>query len=126
VAQFVVVVQVLVAECDPGDPLHQQRLHAVHGVDRIAVVLEAASQAAYQPQRLVRGAEQQRTGVAGDLAAVETRNHRASFHACKLEPVRVTLCLHRAFLRVRVNSLSQKNFRSFGRPMHLIRVRNAG
>jgi hypothetical protein len=126
VAQLVVVVQVFVAEGDAGDPLHQQRLQTVHGIGRVAAVLEACRQASGQAEHLVGGAQQQRAGVAGELAAVEGGDHRAATNACKFQLLRVTLCGHRAILCLRVNSLLQKNFRSIRRPMHLIRVRNAG
>jgi hypothetical protein len=79
-----------------------------------------------QPDRSVGGAEQQRAGIGGDLAAVERSHHLAPFDDFITKQVAATLCRHRGAPLHRVKSLSQKNYRRFRAPMHLPAVRNPG
>jgi hypothetical protein len=126
VAEFVVVDQVLVAERDADDALHDQRLDLVFDQVRLAGIAEARRETLDQTDGAVGGAEQQRTGVRGDPPAVERGHHGTALHACKLEQRRATLCRHRGAPLLSVKPLSQKNFRRFGGPVHLPNVRNAG
>ena len=68
-------------------------------------------------------------GAAGSRShhpAIKRRLHRAPFDACKTEQVRATLCRHRGAPPIQGKSFSQKNFRPFRAPMHLLSVRNPG
>jgi len=50
---------------------------------RHAAILETAGKPLDQPNRPVDSAEQQRAGVRGHLAAVESSDHRAPVDRCK-------------------------------------------
>ena len=126
VAELVVVVQVLVTQRDAGDTLHHQGLDRVFRVGGVAIVFEAGGQPAGQAEHMIGGAQEQGAGIAANRSAVERRGDGAAFDTCKVEPVRVTLCRHRGIPLLCGKSLSQKNFRRFRAPMHLIRVRYAG
>jgi hypothetical protein len=126
VAQLIVVVQILIAERDAEHPLRRHRLDAVLDLRLVAAILEAAGEAPDQPDRSVGGAEQQRAGIGGDLAAVERSHHLAPFDDFITKQVAATLCRHRGAPLHRVKSLSQKNYRRFRAPMHLLAVRNPG
>jgi hypothetical protein len=93
---------------------------------RITMILKAASQAPGQADHLVRGAQQQRTGLAGDLPAIEGGHHRATLHAWKFEQRPVTLCRHRGDPLLSDKALLQNNFRSVRAPMHMTPVRDPG
>ena len=54
------------------------------------------------------------------------RHHRVALHRCKFKQRRATLCRHRGTPPLQQKSFSQKNFRRFGTPMHLLSVRYAG
>jgi hypothetical protein len=94
-AKLVMVVEILITERNADNPLHHQRLDRMLGIGGIAAVPKAGRQAAGQPQHPVRRPQQQRTGVAGNGAAVKGCNDRASLSTCKRKQVRVTLCRHR-------------------------------
>jgi hypothetical protein len=98
VPQLIVVVQVFVAQRQPEHALADQRLDPVLDVRRRALVGEAAGKARHQPDRPVRRAQQQGTGIRRDHPAVERRHHRTPVDACKAELIRVTLRLHRGLL----------------------------
>jgi hypothetical protein len=106
--------------------LRRHRLDAVLDLRLVAAILEAAGEAPDQPDRSVGGAEQQRAGIGGDLAAVERSHHLAPFDDFITKQVAATLCRHRGAPLHRVKSLSQKNYRRFRAPMHLLAVRNPG
>ena len=57
--------------------------------------LETPGEPIQQPETAIKLPQQQRAGVRGDLAAVETRLHATAFYGFKFEQSRVTLCLHR-------------------------------
>jgi hypothetical protein len=109
--------QVLVAERDANGPLHDQRPNAVFDQFRRPPIGEAGGKPLGEPDRGVRRAKQQRTGVGGDRAAVKPRHHLPPLHGCKSEQVRATLCGHRGTPLRRRKALLQKNFRRFGAPM---------
>ena len=60
------------------------------------VIAKAAGKPLDQPDLPVGGAQQQRPGLRGDLAAIESGHHRVPFNRCKSKQIRSTLCLHRA------------------------------
>jgi hypothetical protein len=77
-------------------------------------------------RRPIRGTEQHRARIRCDGAAVERRDHRASFDACKSKWIRTTLCRHRGPPAKLIKSFSQNNFLRFSAPMHLPGVRDPG
>jgi hypothetical protein len=85
IAEFVMVIEVLIAQCDGDHTLHYQCCHRVFGVGWIAAVLEAGSETLGEVQHTVGRTQQQRASIRADAPAVEGRNHRAAFNACKLE-----------------------------------------
>ena len=89
--ELVVVVQVLIAECQPEHPLADQRCDLVLDVSGRAIILEAGGETLGEADGLIGGPEQQRTGIRRDQAAIERGHHRTPFDACKTEQVRVTL-----------------------------------
>ena len=94
-AQLVVVDQVLVAQRDAEDPLPDQGRHRVLDQLRPRGVGEAAGKPLDQPDRPVGRAQQQRTGIRGHLAAVETPPPPRALRPCKSKQIRATLCRHR-------------------------------
>ena len=120
VAQLVVVDEILVAQREAADALHQHGPDAVLDQFRPASVGEASRQAPHQTDRPVRGPEQQRARVRGHLAAVERRHHLASFDGFKSEQIAATLCRHRGSPLPRVNPLAQKSYRRSRAPMHAL------
>jgi len=126
VAQGVVVDQILVAQRQSEHALAHQGGEAVLDLVRRTVIREAGRESPDQADRPVGGAQQQRPGVGGDGAAVEPGYHRPAVNGCKREPIRATVCRHRGTPPLGPKALSQKNFRSFRAPMHLLPVRNPG
>jgi len=94
-AQLVVIVQVLIAQRQPEDPLPNQRLELVLDKAGIAPVGEARRKPTHQPEAPIDLAQQQRPRVRGDVAAIEPGHHRAAFYGFKFEQRRRTLCRHR-------------------------------
>ena len=123
---MVVVDQVLVAERDADNALHDQRGNLMLDQVRTARVGEAGGEALDQPDRPVGAAQQQCPGVRGDRAAVKRGHHGAALNGCKLQLRRATLCRHRGPPLLSGKALLQKNFRRFRAPVHLPRVRDAG
>jgi hypothetical protein len=120
VAQLVMVDQILVPERDAADALHEHGLDGVLHQLRRPAVGEAARQAPHQPERPIRGAQQQRPGIRSDLATVEGSDHLAASNHFISEQIAATLCRHRGIPPDRLNSLSQKNYRRSSAPMHLL------
>ena len=110
-AQKVMIVEVLVAERQAEHALADQRLQAVLDQLGRARIAEAGRKARHETDRLVGGAEQQRTAIRGDRAAVESAHNPASIHRSEIERILDTLCRHRGNLLLRPKSLSQKHFR---------------
>jgi hypothetical protein len=125
-AELVVVDYVLMAKGDAEHPLADQGGHLVPDPLRRPRVAEAGGDAADQADRSIRCAEQQRTGIRRDGAAVEAGDHGPTLNGCEIEQPWATLCRHRGPPLHRREALSQKNFRRFRAPMHLRLVRNAG
>ena len=84
-AQFVVIVEVLVAQRQAEDPLPHQRLDLMLDIARIAPVPEALAEPTDQAQAAIHLAQQQRPRVRGDVAAIEAGHHRATFNRFKFE-----------------------------------------
>jgi hypothetical protein len=126
VAQLVVVDQILIAERDAEHPLRHHRRDAVLDLRLGAAISKASRESGNQADRPVGRAKQQRPGIRGDLAAVERRHHLAALDHFITEQITATLCRHRGAPLLRANSLSQKNYRRFRAPMHLLLVRNPG
>ena len=126
VAQLIVVDEILVAERDAEHPLRDHGLDGVLDLRRGATVGEARREPTHHMDHPIGRAEQERTGVRGDLAAVERGHHSAPLDHFKPEQVAATLCRHRGAPLQRVKALSQKNFPAFRAPMHLSSVRNPG
>ena len=113
-AQPIVVVQVLVAERQAEDALADQRLECVLDQLGRTGVAEAGRKAFGEPDRLVGGAEQQRTAIRGDRAAIKGAYNPTAFDGSEIE--RPTLCRHRGALLLRPKSFSQKHFLLSWRP----------
>jgi hypothetical protein len=126
VAQLIVVDQVLVAERDAEHALGHHRRDAVLDPPRRPAIVEAAGEPAHQPDRPIGRAEQQPPGIRRHLPTVEGGHHMAALDHFITEQIAATLCRHRGAPLRRVNSLSQKNYRRFRAPMHLLLVRNPG
>jgi hypothetical protein len=120
VAQLVVVDEILVSQRDPADALHEHGLDGMLHHLRRPAVGEAARQAPHQPERPIRGAQQQRPGIRSDLATVEGGDHLAAFDHFISEQIAATLCRHRGTPLRRVKPLSQKSYRRSRAPMHLL------
>ena len=126
VAQVIMVDQVFVAERDAEHPLRHHRLDRVLDLRLGATIDEAGREPPDQTDRPIGRAEQQPAGVRGDLATVERGHHLAALDHFITEQIAATLCRHRGAPLRRLNSLSQKNYRRFRAPMHLLPVRNPG
>ena len=126
VAQGVVVDQVLVTQRQGEHALADQGGQAVLDLIRRAVIDETGREPPDQADRPIGGAQEQRAGVGGDRPAIESGHHGTALDACKVEPIRATVCRHRGTPLLAPKALSQKNFRSFRAPMHLLPVRNPG
>jgi hypothetical protein len=126
VAQFVVVVEILVAERDSEYPLADQRRHLVLDQFRPPGIGKARRKPPDQPNHPVRRSQQQRPGVRGDRPAVEPRHHRTPFHAGKTKQVCGTLCRHRGSPPVWDKLLLHNNFLRFRAPIHLQSLRDPG
>jgi hypothetical protein len=120
VAQLVMVDEILVPERDPADALHEHGPDGVLDQIRRAAVGEAPCQTPHQPDRPIGGAQQQRPGVRGHLPTVERSHHLAAFDHFISEQIAATLCRHRGTPLRRVKPLSQKIYRRFRAPMHLL------
>jgi predicted DNA-binding WGR domain protein len=71
-------------------------------------------------------ADESAARIRADCPAVEPRHHGAPLDGSKIERILDTLCRHRGALPCQLKCLSQNDFRRFGAPMLLSRVRKAG
>jgi len=110
-AQFVVVVQILIAQRDPKHPLADQSRDPV--LDQVGAphVVKARGKPIHHSDRTIRRAQQQRSGIRGDRAGIERRYHFASFNGCKSKQIRATLCRHRGAPRIDEKMLQHNGFR---------------
>jgi hypothetical protein len=99
VTELVVVDQVFVAQRDPKRTQPNKRWHRVFDQLPRTAVRKTRGKPIDQSDRTIRRTQQHGIGIRGDLAAVERRDHRASFDACKTEQIRATLRRHRVPLR---------------------------
>ncbi len=98
-AQFVVVVEVFVAQRNADNALRHQCLrHVCSTKARIAAVLEAGGEAAGQPDDAIGRTQQQRARVRRDATAVKRGNDRTAFDRCKIEQLPILLKARRASL----------------------------
>ena len=125
-AQFVVIVEVLVAQHQAEDPLPHQRLDPVFDIARVAPVTEALGEPTHQPEAAIHLSQEQRTRVRRDVAAIETGHHRTPLNRFKLEQLRGTLCRHRGVPWTGEKSLLHNDSLRVSAPMHFFRLRNPG
>jgi len=109
-AQFVVVVQILVTQRDAMHTLGQQCLQAVLHPIRSAAIREAGRNLPGQADGVVGPAQQQGACVGRDCPAVERGCDFTASKGFKLELARVTVCWHRLRLQNQIKSLLQNNF----------------
>jgi hypothetical protein len=95
VPQFVVVVQILVAQRQAEHALADQCAHFMLDQHWRTCIAEARREPIDQPDRAIRGAQQQRASVRRNRPAIERRNNGTPFDACKSKQIRATLCRHR-------------------------------
>jgi len=100
VAQFIVVVEILIAESDAEYPLADQRRHLVLNRVPAALVVKAPRQSMYQSDCAIRRPQQQSASIRRDRPTVEASHNFPSCDRCKSEQIRATLCLHRGALRI--------------------------
>ena len=100
VAQFVVVVEVLVAKRDASHPLRHQRHDLMLDILLTASVTETRSKSGHQPDRTIGRAQQQRSRIRRDHTPVESRYDLASFNGSKSKQICATLCRHRGAPRI--------------------------
>ena len=110
VAQGVVVDQVLVTQRQGEHALADQGGQAVLDLIRRAVIDETGREPPDQADRPIGGAQEQRAGVGGDRPAIESGHHGTALDACKVEPIRATVCRHRGTPLLGPKALLQKNF----------------
>ena len=110
VTEFVVIVQVFVAERDAKHALPDERGDRVLDKSRISRVAETSRKPSNQPKPPIGGAQQQPTRVGRQRAAVELGHHRPPFDPSKGARFCATLRLHRATSLNQLKSLSQNNF----------------
>jgi hypothetical protein len=96
---------------NPEHPLADQRHHLVLDQFRAPHVVKARGQSIHHPDRAIRRAQQQRSGVRRDRARIERRYHRAAFNRFKFKEIRATLCRHRGAPRVDDELLRHNGFR---------------
>ena len=108
------------------DTVAHQGGDVVHRPSGRAPVREAGGETILQPDRPVRGAQQQGARVRGHHAAAEIGHHRTAIETCKLHRGQATLCGHRGASLQLIRSLLQKNFLTCRAPMHPLLVRNPG
>ena len=105
------VVQILIAKRDPEHPLSDQRHHLVLDQFRAPHVVKARCQSIHHPDRTIRRAQKQRSGIRRDRARVERRYDRAAFHRFKSKEIPATLCRHRGAPRIDDLLLRHNGFR---------------
>ena len=98
-ALLVVVVEILIAQAQPQDPLPDQDLDGVFDSIRVSMVGEAVVQPTQNPGRVLHFTQQDTPSVGGELAAVEPADAPPAVQTLKHERCSGTLCGHKiAFL----------------------------
>ena len=90
--QLLVIVQVFVTQRQPVDPLRQHLFQALLDPLRLPVIREAASNAPQQSQLAISLAQQQRTTLGGQPAALELSHDLARKMSFKRKESLATLC----------------------------------
>jgi hypothetical protein len=110
VAQFVMIIEVLIAERDAEHPLAEKGRDLM--LDQVLAphIVEARGKPLCHPDRPIGRSQQQRPGIRRDGAAIERRHHLAAFHGCKSKQIPVTLCRHRGAPRIRRKPCSTRTF----------------
>jgi hypothetical protein len=98
VAQLLVIDEVFITESDGEHPLADQRRQPVLDQVAAAIIAKTGSEPIDKPDRLLRGAQQQRAGVRRHPPGVERGDDPAAFGGSKIEAFRGTLCRHRGNL----------------------------
>jgi hypothetical protein len=109
--QLVMIDDVFIAERDAENALAEQAGKLMHDQRRATRVLETVREARHQPDGVVGLAQQQRSGIRCDRAAVERAHNLATLDGSKIKRILATLCQHRGVSLVQLKSLSQNNFR---------------
>jgi hypothetical protein len=91
-AQLFVIVEILVAQRQAGDPLAQQLRQGVIDKPRIALVAKAAGQGARQPEARVDLTQQRRAAIARQRAAGKIHHHFPVTKILKRERSLLTVC----------------------------------
>ena len=93
VSQLLMVIQVLVAQTQPIDPLGEQSSYRVLPVARIAPVDEAGGEPVEYPRASIQFSQQERSALAADRPAVKGGRHSSSTKALKVKLFWCTLYL---------------------------------
>jgi hypothetical protein len=104
-AQLVVIVHVLITERNAMNTLRTERFQPVLELILIASVGEAGCDLPGQADPAIGLAQQERSGIGGDGAAIERSCHLASPQGFKRELFGITLCRHRLQLLMQVKCL---------------------
>jgi hypothetical protein len=110
-AQFIVIVQILIPERDPEHPLPDQRHYLVLYLFLTSLIVKARREPIHHPDCTVGRTQQQRTGIRNDRTGVKCRHHLAAFNECKSKQIRDTLCWHRGAPRSGEKWLPHSDFR---------------
>ena len=111
VAQFVVVVEILIAERDREHPLADQCRDLMLDQFRAPLVVKARRKPIHHPNRTIRGSQQQRSRIRCHQSGIKCGFHRAAFNDSKIKAFCATLCRHRGSPRIGLKSLQHNDFR---------------
>jgi hypothetical protein len=93
--QFVMIVEVLIAQRQAEHPLADQGLDAVLEQPRIATGGETGGDPPDQPEAAIQLPQKQPSRIRCDHSAIEPGHHLPALNGFKFEQRRGTLCLHR-------------------------------
>lgn len=110
-AQFIVVVEILIAKCDGENPLADQRCDLVLNQFRSPLVVKARRKPIHQSDRPIRRAQKQSPRIRRHQPGIKRGFHSAAFNRSKIELFCDTLCRHRGFFRISSKSLWHNDFR---------------
>ena len=108
--QFVVIVQILIAQSDTVNALGHERLKGVVGARLVTVVGEALRHPPGQATDAINFAQQQHSCIRRHGSAIERRHHGALLEALKRELTAMTLCFHQTIPEKQFKSLNLKNY----------------
>ena len=97
-AQFVVVVEILITERDREHPLADQRCNIVFNQVRAPFVVKTCGKPIHHSDRSIRGPQQQRSRIRRHQAGIKCRFHSAALNDSKIKAFCATLCRHRGSL----------------------------